>query len=199
MKRIVTGHDELGRSVVVHEGAPPREISLDAIPGLRFFELWATDSTPSLPVPFDDPTLLMDSLVAGPGGSRFRLVLFPPAPQGQTSAQPSLDPEAVRSEAVRQLPGLAETLEADFRMHQTATVDYGIVVSGEIWMELDEGREVHLKAGDCVVQNGTRHGWSNRGREACLVAFAMIGATAGTGRNREASSNLPRLGGDEAP
>ncbi len=57
-------------------------------------------------------------------------------------------------------------------MHTTDTVDYGIVVSGEIWPELDDGAEVHLKQGDCVVRNGTRHAWRNRSSETC----AMIGA-----------------------
>ncbi len=167
--------------MVVCEGAPPREVSFESFPGPRFIELWSTDSTPSLPVPGNDPTLEMNSFVAGPGETRFRLVVFPPT--GRVGAQPpgGVDRNAIRSEALRKLPGLAEALEADLRMHRTDTVDYGVVVSGEIWMELDDGREVHLKAGDCVVQNGTRHGWTNRGHESCLVAFVMIGANPATG------------------
>jgi mannose-6-phosphate isomerase-like protein (cupin superfamily) len=60
-------------------------------------------------------------------------------------------------------------------MHMTDTVDYGIVLSGEIWLELDDGAKVHLKPGDCVVQNGTHHAWRNRGSVPCLMAFVMIG------------------------
>jgi len=60
-------------------------------------------------------------------------------------------------------------------MHTSDTIDYGIVVSGEVCLELDDS-QVHLKQGDCVVQNGTRHNWRNRGSEVCVIAFVLIGA-----------------------
>ena len=66
---------------------------------------------------------------------------------------------------------------AESGMHTSDTIDYGIVVSGEIWLELDDGAEVRLKQGDCVVQNGTRHNWRNRGTEDCVIAFVLIGAS----------------------
>jgi quercetin dioxygenase-like cupin family protein len=65
---------------------------------------------------------------------------------------------------------------AESGMHVSDTVDYGIVVSGEVCLELDDGKEVRLKQGDCVVQNGTRHNWRNRGAEVCVIAFVLIGA-----------------------
>ena len=71
---------------------------------------------------------------------------------------------------MRMSPGL------ESGMHTSDTIDYGIVVSGEMWLELDDGAEAHLKQGDCVVQNGTRHNWRNRGSEVCVMAFALIGA-----------------------
>ena len=61
-------------------------------------------------------------------------------------------------------------------MHTTDTIDYDIILSGELWMELDDGMEVHLKPGDCVIQNGTRHAWRNRSSESCIMASVMIGA-----------------------
>jgi quercetin dioxygenase-like cupin family protein len=61
-------------------------------------------------------------------------------------------------------------------MHTSDTIDYGIVLSGEVCLELDDGEEVHLKQGDCVVQNGTRHNWRNRGSEVCVIAFVLTGA-----------------------
>jgi quercetin dioxygenase-like cupin family protein len=60
-------------------------------------------------------------------------------------------------------------------MHKTDTVDYAIVLSGEIWALMDEG-ETLLKAGDCLVQRGTNHAWSNRSNQPCLVAFILISA-----------------------
>jgi mannose-6-phosphate isomerase-like protein (cupin superfamily) len=61
-------------------------------------------------------------------------------------------------------------------MHRTVSVDYAVVIKGEIDMELDEGESVHLRAGDALVQRGTIHGWFNRGSEPCLIAFVLISA-----------------------
>jgi quercetin dioxygenase-like cupin family protein len=62
------------------------------------------------------------------------------------------------------------------RNHRTDSIDYGVVISGEIEMELDDGEAVKLRAGDVLVQRGTVHNWVNRGREACVVAFVLISA-----------------------
>ena len=64
-------------------------------------------------------------------------------------------------------PGVSE------RWHRTDTIDYGIVLSGELWMQMDEG-EVHLKPGDVVIQRGTIHNWENRSTKPCTVAFILI-------------------------
>lgn len=61
-------------------------------------------------------------------------------------------------------------------MHRTDTIDYIVVLSGEVSMELDDGQAVHLKTGDCVVQNGTRHAWSSISSEPCLIAVTIVGA-----------------------
>jgi quercetin dioxygenase-like cupin family protein len=71
---------------------------------------------------------------------------------------------------VRYEPGVAP------RMHRTDSTDYAIVVSGEIDMQLDDGVEVHLAAGDVIVQRGTIHNWVNRGSEPCVIAFVLLGA-----------------------
>jgi quercetin dioxygenase-like cupin family protein len=64
-------------------------------------------------------------------------------------------------------------------MHTTDTVDIDIVLSGEVWLELDDGAEVKLEAGDCVIQNGTRHAWHNRTDSPVQMFAALIGATRG--------------------
>ncbi|HET9532074.1 MAG TPA: cupin domain-containing protein [Blastocatellia bacterium] len=69
-------------------------------------------------------------------------------------------------------------------MHTTDTLDYGVVIRGEIILELDDGKSVHLRQGDCVIQNGTRHRWNNPLTEPCLMAFVMIGANRKLGRAR---------------
>jgi len=62
------------------------------------------------------------------------------------------------------------------RVHRTDSIDYAVVISGEIDMELEKGTEVHLKVGDVLVQRGTVHRWINRGKAPCVMAFALIDA-----------------------
>jgi quercetin dioxygenase-like cupin family protein len=85
---------------------------------------------------------------------------------------------AAAVEELRQkLPGMMEVLEMDHPgMHTTDTVDFDVVISGEVYLELDDGAEVLLTAGDCVIQNGTRHAWHNRSSEKCVVAVTLVGA-----------------------
>ena len=64
-------------------------------------------------------------------------------------------------------------------MHTTDTIDYGVVVRGEMTLELDDGQKVHLRQGDCIVQNGTRHRWRNPLPEPCLMAFISVGGKRG--------------------
>ena len=85
--------------------------------------------------------------------------------------------ERLAAEMRETRPGRVEVLEPDHPgMHTTHTVDFDLVVSGEVWLELDDGAEVHLRAGDGVVQNGTRHAWRNRSDQPCVIAVALVGA-----------------------
>lgn len=79
------------------------------------------------------------------------------------------DPNGTVFRIVRYEPGVAA------RMHRTESIDYAVVISGEIDMELD-GRTVHLDAGDVLVQRGTIHNWVNRGTDACVIAFVLVAA-----------------------
>jgi mannose-6-phosphate isomerase-like protein (cupin superfamily) len=81
------------------------------------------------------------------------------------------------AEFEQKLPGMAEHLEpADPGMHTTASIDFGVVVSGQATLELDDGAKVALNPGDTYVQNGTRHRWSNTGDVPAVLAVALIGA-----------------------
>jgi mannose-6-phosphate isomerase-like protein (cupin superfamily) len=115
-----------------------------------------------------------DSVVPGPGGTSLHFVTFPPS---SVFANPSFDGEAARREALIRLRGLADHFEKDDpAMHKTNTVDYAVVYDGEIWLELDDAKTVHLKKGDVVVQNGTRHAWRNKGTEPVTMLFFLNGA-----------------------
>ena len=167
---VVTGHTETGKAIVVSE-MPTAAITLEHLPGYEFHRLWGSDSVPTIPA---EGTPTTTGHFPPKGGFRFGYVSIPP---GTHTAPPPADMPALRAELQQKLPGVAEVLELEhFGMHTTDTVDYDVVLSGEVYLELDDGVEVLLKAGDCVIQNGTRHAWHNRSSEKCVIAAAVIGA-----------------------
>lgn len=180
-RRVVTGHDRNGKSVFVSDGPPQREVTFRGMPGFLLASFWATDHGMTAVPGSDDPTMAMTTFVPGDGGSRMAVTVFPPAPKpvkasksAKAAKKGPLPP--TRAQFLEALPGLAESMEGeDVGMHTTDTVDYDIIISGELWLELDDGKEVHLKPGDVVVQNGTRHAWHNRGSKPCVMYSVMVG------------------------
>jgi mannose-6-phosphate isomerase-like protein (cupin superfamily) len=164
IRRVVTGQLADGRSVFVSD----EQVEPVAISGLEFHRIWGSDARVQLPT---DGQTSQPRLYFPPAeGFRFAFFSLPAA-----SAPPP--PGSVISEMQAKLPGLAEVLERGHPgMHTTDTVDFDIVISGEVWLELDEGTEVRLGPGDCVVQNGTRHAWRNKSDQPCLIAVALVGA-----------------------
>jgi hypothetical protein len=143
------------------------------VPGYEHTLIWVNLATPDLSKEqrFD---LYPDSVVPGPGGTSLHFVTFPP---GSVFADPSFDAEAAQEEALVRLPGLADHFEKeDPGMHKTNTVDYAVVYDGEIWLELDDNQTLHMKRGDMVVQNGTRHVWRNKGTKPVTMLFFLNGA-----------------------
>lgn len=174
IKRVVTGRSDAGESVFVSTDPAPRTHDFEHVPGMSITQLWSTPALPSLDARIVDPTEVLKSIVPGAGGTQFMIVAFPP---DRVALSPSFDGAAAGAENLRHAPGLAEKFEPDNPgMHTTDTIDYGIVLRGEISLELDGGRIEHLHAGDVVVQNGTRHAWRNRSDEVALIAFVLIGA-----------------------
>lgn len=145
VRRIVTGHDREGKSIVVADGPPP-PASAPSSRVVNFVELWSTQSDPAeLGAEIaKEPTERPFSLGPGAHGSVLRLVDFAPEPPGATP-----------------------------RMHRTETLDYGIVLEGEIYMILDDS-ETLVRAGDIVVQRGTDHAWQNRSNAPCRMAFILL-------------------------
>jgi mannose-6-phosphate isomerase-like protein (cupin superfamily) len=173
-RRIVTGHTQDGQSVVVQDGTPPRSFEMKHTPGMASALVWATSAEPVVPFDGNDPTPAAASFVPGPGETRLLRVTFPP---DTVFASEDFDPAASAAEQFETQPGLAEKFEADHPgMHTTDSVDYGVLLDGEIVLELDAGREVTLAPGDVVVQNGTRHAWRNRGDAPAHMLFVLIGA-----------------------
>src|SRR5215213_9796329 len=131
LRRVVTGRNGAGKAFIVQNGVSPRVVTTETLPGLALVEVWATDAIPTLSVAPVDLTTTMKSFVPGPGGTRFRIVQFPGA------STRAFDQEAFRREYTVKAPGLAEAMERqDSGMHTTDSVDYGVVISGEITLEL---------------------------------------------------------------
>ncbi len=169
--QFVTGHDDAGNAVFKAETeVTPVEVSM--IPGYKTYELWSTEGARS--VPHNGPLPGVPRYFPGRDGSVFRIIVLPPAPDGSTDVAVS---EVALDEIQQKLPGFVEHVELDNPgMHTTDSVDYGIVISGEVYLELDNGEERLLTAGDCVVQNGTRHAWRNRSGQPVTMAFVLLGA-----------------------
>jgi mannose-6-phosphate isomerase-like protein (cupin superfamily) len=172
VRRVVTGHDADGRAIVASDTlVDPVTVAL--APGTEFHRLWGGDEAPSFP----DDGRLPDHVSYFPpvGGFRFGLFSVPPWSTSPTTGELDLDAALAEFEAA--LPGLAGHMEPDAPgMHTTSTVDFEVVLDGEVWLELDDGVEVHLRPGDCVVQNGTRHAWRNHGSVPARLAVFIVGA-----------------------
>ncbi|MFM2351914.1 MAG: hypothetical protein RL096_395 [Actinomycetota bacterium] len=147
-RRIVTGHDANGVSVVLSDGTVPvhRVMPQD---GVGFYEIWNTDSMPA-PVGSTEPSEPTQ-----------RSLRVPPEPNG------------TKIRINEFFPGFINELGNQSPMHRTETIDYGIVLEGEIWLVLDDS-EVLAKAGDVIVQRGTDHAWANRSDKVCRVAFILV-------------------------
>jgi hypothetical protein len=174
IRRIVTGHDARGRSVIVSDSSSPHVMTLRGIPTFGVTEIWTTDSTPADNRSAKDPCKVPAQLAPPKRGTVVRVVEFPPDKLWVASADRD---KAFASMGRSGAQALAHDASASRHpmMHRTQTVDYAIVLSGEIWALMDSG-ETKMKAGDILVQRGTNHAWSNRSSKPCLVAFVLIDA-----------------------
>jgi mannose-6-phosphate isomerase-like protein (cupin superfamily) len=167
-RRVVTGYDSRGCSVVLLDGESPHSFLLEKAGGLRLTELWETRSAPADNAGSRDAADHERRIEPVNGGTVFRIIEYPPDRVRLKTLAPdffhAMGARAAEA-ATRRHPG----------MHKTDTVDYCVVLSGEIWAVLDEG-EVLLRAGDCLVQRGTNHAWSNRTEEPCVIAFVLVAA-----------------------
>jgi mannose-6-phosphate isomerase-like protein (cupin superfamily) len=175
VRRIVTGHDDKGRAVIISDGAAPFVHGNKLDPDFWSAEIWRTFETPARIVAApDEPTGGPRKQLPAPNGTVIRVNHFPP----EGSAIKNITRE--QSHRLFSELGNRNAATGGARhplMHRTETIDYAIVLSGEITMILDD-EDVHLKSGDIVVQCGTNHAWSNRSNEPCMVAFILIDGTA---------------------
>lgn len=172
VRRIIAAHNENGESYIQEDGAAPNVTNTGGIEGYAWTELWVVDETPSSNAGNGDAADRAISLQPPARGNVFRIVDIPP---DTVRFGPNLDSapsvshvggdEAYAAGAGSRHPGF----------HKTRTVDYAIVLEGEIVAMMDVG-ETPMGPGDILIQRGTNHAWSNRTDQACRIAFVLIDA-----------------------
>jgi hypothetical protein len=173
-RRIVTGHDAQGRSVILSDDTSPHIMPIMDQPNFAVSDFWRTAATPADngAGTSTDPCGLPIQVAPPANGSVFRVVQFPPDKDW-----------AAKAAAMGGSVAIDETAKAantggpvrHAHMHRTRSIDYAIVLSGEIWAVMDEG-ETKMVAGDVMIQRGTNHAWANRSNTPCVVAFVLIDA-----------------------
>ena len=175
IQRIVTGHDAQGKAVVTAHGPLPSVVELSAVPGTVFHEVWSTSGAPCLISNGEDPTRGPLTLPPPQAGTRIRFVDIPP----ETPDRLAQGTEKLRQAFTEIGDTAASTAKEDSPhplMHRTQTVDYGVVIEGEIVLVLDDS-EVLLQAGSVVIQRGTNHAWANRSNRTCRMLFVLVDGT----------------------
>lgn len=172
-RRVITGHDSAGRSIIMTDAAPER-IQQVGEHGPVFYEVWNTRASP---VPIDrasgEPFEPQLSLAPPKGGTRIRVLDIPP----DSDALKKVDAAEARAHFAEIGAASASTHSAAGAphpfMHRTESIDYGIVIEGELVLIVDDGETV-VRAGDIVIQRGTNHAWANRSGKNCRIAFILV-------------------------
>jgi mannose-6-phosphate isomerase-like protein (cupin superfamily) len=173
-RRIVTGHDEIGKAIILEDAPPPRVAQVGGSTGPWFYEVWNTRATPA-PIDAASGEPEEDGIRLAPprNGTRIRVLDIPPDDESLAEKTP----EEARAHFAEVGAADASSHHGEgtrhAHMHRTETIDYGIVVEGELVLILDEG-ETTVRAGDIVIQRGTNHGWANRSGENCRIVFVLI-------------------------
>jgi mannose-6-phosphate isomerase-like protein (cupin superfamily) len=171
-RRIVTGHDSTGKAVVLMDSPSPNT-KVNPGTGSVMSLVWVTDETPARMTGNADRADRVIGIPPPAGGSIFRIVDFQPnSPDGPDPERQKKVLEAMGGAGYN--PHGGAPARHPF-MHRTKSIDYALVLEGEIDMLLDDS-EVHLKAGDVLVQQGTNHAWVNRSGKVCRMAFVLIDA-----------------------
>jgi hypothetical protein len=174
VRRIVTGHDADGRAVIQEDRPVPRVQRIGGEHGPLFFEVWNTRESPArIDRASGEPVEDGIQLAPPKNGTRIRVLDIPP----DDERLETLTPEQIKAHFAEVAAADASSHSgSDSRhafMHRTETVDYGIMLEGELTLIMDVGETV-IRAGDIVVQRGTNHGWANRSGKPCRIAFILI-------------------------
>jgi len=169
VRRVLTGHDADGRSAFIADGEAPNVKEMASMPGLALTDLWETGAAPASNAGDKDAAARPVRLEPPKNGTILRIVEFPPDSAWRSSADGNAAFKSIGAGHAQ------DRSSSDPMMHQTSTVDYIIVLKGEIHAIMETGEKL-LRAGDILVQRGTNHSWSVRGNEPCIVAAVLVNA-----------------------
>jgi quercetin dioxygenase-like cupin family protein len=173
IRRVVTGHDASGKAVVLEDGDAPAVRTNPKRPGHISTDLWKTSESPVVVRRQEaDPTAGPKQIHPPPRGTVFRISEIAPETEAIRSMDPSQAKEVFKAMGNENASTFGQNQRHPF-MHRTETIDYAVVLEGEIVMLLDE-EDVHLKAGDVVIQRGTNHAWSNRSDKPAKMLYVLI-------------------------
>ena len=187
IRRVVTGHDKNGKSVFIMDGKAPNILEMKSMPGVALTDLWRTTTSPASNAGSRDAASGTIKLEPPQEGTILRIVEFPPDSAWRDGA------DAKAAFASIGASGAPDHASTDAMMHCTATVDYIIVLKGEIYAIMDKGEKL-LKQGDILVQRGTNHSWSVRSKEPCVIAAILVGARPVGRLTRQAKRKPPARG-----
>jgi len=172
IRRVVTGHDATGKAIVLFDGPNPNTVVREKT-GVINRLVWKADQTPADIAGPEDRAVEDGGVAPAAGGTSFRIVEFPPMTAEQIAAFPmDLVAKQFGSNALTRYRDPSHPF-----MHRTRTLDYAIVLTGEIDMKLDGDELIHFRAGDVLVQQGTNHAWINHSDKPCRIAFIFVDAT----------------------
>ncbi|MFM9969587.1 MAG: cupin domain-containing protein [Burkholderiales bacterium] len=176
-RRVITGFDASGQSIFESDSLAEAHVN-PLRPAMRSYNAWGTSAIPC-PMREADQSGTARGIMPPKNGSVLHIVDYPPEPADPIERKKYLEEMRERVKKVERAPepGVRRYPDGPHPgMHETDTIDYAIVMSGEIWAIMDKG-ETLLKTGDILMQRGTSHGWSNRSNEYCRVAFVLVEAT----------------------
>ena len=177
IRRIVTGHNAQGQAIIQEDGAVRRVTRIGGDSGPLFHEIWNTRATPA-PIDPASGEPAEDGIMLAPprNGTRIRVLDIPPDAASLKDATPEQARAHFAEIGAADASSLGKGNARHAHMHRTETIDYGIVLEGEIVLIMDKGETI-VRAGDIVVQRGTNHGWANRSDRNCRICFILIDGT----------------------
>jgi uncharacterized cupin superfamily protein len=172
IRRVVTADDVKGRSRIIEDAPAAAVRTVSGRPGYRAVNVWRTEESPAR-INFQDSTASHQGILPPKHGTLLRIIDFPPEPSDREELKRMLDSTfggIYKDAAHDKRPGVHPG------MHRTETLDYAIVLEGEVYAVMDEG-ETLLRAGDVLIQRGTNHAWANRSERTARIAFVLIDGT----------------------